>query len=45
MQEKTKTNLSGLNEKQREAVISENKRLLVLINIPYATFRRGLQAH
>ena len=30
MQETTKTDLSSLNEKQREAVVSEEKRLLVL---------------
>jgi len=30
MQETTKTDLSSLNEKQREAVVSEDKRLLVL---------------
>ncbi|MBE9491019.1 MAG: UvrD-helicase domain-containing protein, partial [Bacteroidetes bacterium] len=28
--QETKTDLSGLNENQREAVVSENKRLLVL---------------
>ena len=30
METQTKTDLSALNDKQREAVISENKRLLVL---------------